>query len=318
MISRKLCISMTAVLLLMTAVFPSMADDCYINDVGHAIIIQDNDDGRTKVIFDLGKDSFTAEGPRLTSIVLTQYVGKDKERFASHKNGPETAIEFSKNLAKVKTSKSSPWNIPGVKGDYHHLDLPLMVEKLRDNEHFLQAEKQMETAMQSLLAATPAEQQNDIMLAKKNWQEETAEKTAMDILRDSRLTAGSANRIIETIPEAYIDVVASRARWLTILAKQQQNPLYIPVFQGTIHKIDKNGDNIDIMLRPEGQHSSLYLCSLDTPACNQAENLLAEKKTATVQATGKLDISKGFIQGNYVIPVKPAEQPFLPTSGQKP
>lgn len=309
---------MTAVLLLMAAVFPSMADDCYINGVGHAIIIQDNDDGRAKVIFDLGKDSFTAEGPRLTSIVLTQYVGKDKERFASHKNGPETAVEFSKNLAKVKTSKSSPWNIPGVKGDYHRLDLPLMVEKLRDNERFLQAEKQMETAMQSLLAATPAEQRNDIMLAQKNWQEETAEKTAMDILLDHRLTAGSANRIIETIPEAYIDVVASRARWLNILAKQQQDPLYVPVFQGTIHKIDRNGDNIDIMLRPEGQHSSLYLCSPDTPACSQAETLLAEKKTATVQATGKLDVSKGFIQGNYVIPVKSAGQPFLPTSGQKP
>ena len=309
MISRNFRTLMAAVLLSIATVVPAMADDCYINDTGHVIIIRDNDEGRAQVIFDFGQDGFTAEGPHLTSIVLTQYVGKDRERFASHKNGPETAVEFSKNLAKVKTSKTSPWNLPGVKGDYHRLDLPLMTEKLRDNEQFSEAEKRMETALQSLLDATPDAQQQDVRLAQKTWQTEIAEKMALDVLLDSNLLADDSSRIIEAIPDAYIDVVSSRARWLDILTKQQQNPLYVPTFTGTIYKIDRGGEGINVMLRPDGQHSNLYLCTSETPACHQAEKILAEKETATVQVAGRLDLIKGFIQENHDIPVRMVKQP---------
>lgn len=318
MISRNLCTSIAAVLLSTAAVSTAVADDCYINDAGHVIIIRDNDEGRAQVIFDFGQDGFTAEGPRLTSIVLTQYVGKDKERFADHKNGPETAVEFSKNLAKVKTSKSSPWNLPNVKGDYLRMDLPLMTERLRDNERFAQAEKQMEAALQSLLDATPEEQQQDVRLAQKAWQTEIAEKMALDVLLDSNLLADtSSSKIIEAIPDAYIDVVSSRTRWLEILAEQQRNLHYVPVFKGIIYKIDRGGEGINVMLRPDGQYTNLYLCSSETPACHQAEKILDGKETATVEVSGRLDLIKGFIQEDHRIPVKTVSLPATASVKQK-
>lgn len=318
MISRNLCTSIAAVLLSTAAVSTAVADDCYINDAGHVIIIRDNDEGRAQVIFDFGQDGFTAEGPRLTSIVLTQYVGKDKERFADHKNGPETAVEFSKNLAKVKTSKSSPWNLPNVKGDYLRMDLPLMTERLRDNERFAQAEKQMEAALQSLLDATPEEQQQDVRLAQKAWQTEIAEKMALDVLLDSNLLADtSSSKIIEAIPDAYIDVVSSRTRWLEILAEQQRNLHYVPVFKGIIYKIDRGGEGINVMLRPDGQYTNLYLCSSETPACHQAEKILDGKETATVEVSGRLDLIKGFIQEDHSIPVKTVSLPATASVKQK-
>ncbi len=310
MICRNLCAFMAAVLLSTAAVSPATADDCYINDAGNVIIIRDNDEGRAQVIFDFGQDGFTAEGPHLTSIVLTQYVGKDKERFADHKNGPETAVEFSKNLAKVKTSKSSPWNLPNVKGDYHRMDLPLMTKKLRDNERFVHAEKQMETALQSLLDATPAEQQQDVRLAQKAWQTEIAEKMALDVLLDSNLLAdASSSKIIEAIPDAYIDVVSLRTRWLEILAEQQRNPHYVPVFKGIIYKIDRGGEGINVMLRPDGQYTNLYLCSSETPACSQAEKILDGKETATLEVAGRLVSIKGFIQEDHSITVRTVPLP---------
>ncbi len=304
MASKNLCVCITVALLSMTASFPAMADDYYISDAGHAIVIRDNDDDRAQVIFDLGQDGFIAEGPRLSSIVLTQYVGKDKERFADHKNGPETAVEFSKDLAKVKTSKSSPWNASHIKGDYHRLDLPRIAEKLRDNEQFVLAEKQMEIALQTLLDATPEGQRIDVLSAQKTWQNEIAEKMALDILLDSDLLADNPNKIIQTIPDAYIDVVTLRTRWLEILKKQQQDAAYKPIFKGIIYQTERGGEGINIMLRPEGQHTSLYLCASETPACHQAEKLLDHQKTVSVQVTGRLDLVKGFLQNDQGITVQ--------------
>ncbi len=321
MIFRDIRSAIATVLLSIMAILPAMADDCYINDAGHVIIIRDNGEGRAQAIFDFEQDSFIAEGPHLTSIVLTQYVGKDKERFAHHKNGPETAIEFSRNLAKVKTSKSSPWNLSVIKGDYHRLDLSFITEKLRNNGQFLEAEKQMETALQSLLDATPKEQQHNVKLAQETWKTEIAEKMALDVLLDSNLLEGvlegDSSRIIKAIPDAYIDVVSLRTRWLEILTKQQQNPQYMPTFKGTIYRMDRGGEGINIMLRPDNQYSNLYLCSSETSACSQAEKILAEKETATVQVTGKLDFVKGFIQEDQGITVKTINQPAIATVRSK-
>ena len=317
MTSRDFFVFMTTALLSIATVSPAIADDCYVNEAGHAIIIRDNDDGRANVIFDLGEDGFTAEGPRLGSIILTQYVGKDKERFANHKNGPETAVEFSKNLAKVKTSKSSPWNITGVKGDYHRLDLALMTEKLRGNEQFAAVEKQMETAMQALLEATPEGQRIDVLSAQKTWQAEIAEKMALDVLLDSNLLIDSSHKIIEAIPDAYIDVVTSRTKWLETLTKQQKDPSYMPTFRGIIYQMDRGGEGVNIMLRPDGQHTNLFLCLTETPACHQAEKLLLHEKTVPVQVTGKLDFTKGFVQGDHAIPVQAIRQPSNPTLPNK-
>lgn len=292
-----------------TSLCPAMADNCYVNDVGNAIVIQDKDDGRSTVIFDLGEDGFTAEGPRLTSIVLTQYIGSDKERFAEHINGPEVAVEFSKDLAKVKTSKNSPWNIDGIKGDYFRLDLPKMLEKLRGDARFTECEKKMEEAFKALLDATPEEQKNDIVLAQKEWQEEIAEKMALDVLLDSDLIDQENHKVSQAIPDAYLDVIRARTRWLEILTKQQRDPNYAATFTGTLYKMDRGGAGINIMLRADGQYSNIFLCAADTVECTQADNLLAEKDSTYAKATGRLDTIKGFKQDGKAIPVKAATRP---------
>lgn len=299
------------------SILPALADNCYVNDVGNAIVIQDKDDGRSTVIFDLGEDGFTAEGPRLTSIVLTQYVGSDKERYAEHKNGPEVAVEFSKDLAKVKTSKNSPWNVDGIKGDYFRLDLPKMLEKLRGDARFSECEKKMQEALTALLEATPENQKNDIVLAQKEWQEEIAEKMALDVLLDSDIIDQEAHKVTQAIPDAYLDVVRARTRWLDILTKQQRDPNYTATLTGTLYKMDRGGAGINIMLRADGQYSNIFLCASETVECTHADNLLAEKDSTHAQASGRLDLVKGFKQDGRPIPVKAVARPVDTTLPQE-
>ena len=292
-----------AIIILLSIAYPlARADNCYINDTGNTLIIHDNDNGRAQVIFNFENDAFTAEGPRTISIVLTQYVGIDKTRFMDQQNGPEVAIEFSKNLAKVKLSKSSPWAHSNISGNYHQLELSFIREKLQNNAQFKEVEQQMLTALEALIAVTPINQQEELLNTQTTWLTKVAKDKIMDILFNNFQIQKDPKKIPQAVSEAYIDVISSRTRWLNILTQQQQYSHYIPTLKGIIYKGEQNSQGIPIMFRPNEQKMTLHLCESESPNCIQADQLLQNTESQSVQISCRFNLTTGCIQeSNEVI-----------------
>lgn len=277
---------------------PALAADYYIGEKGNGESVSggaldiEQKGGWTFATFNLGQNGFSAAGMRRGDRVVLDHFREDGPRPGGKENFGLTLV-FSGEQVKVNVDPRVPdsWQNRAVNKRFYQLSYAKQADSMRaEDARFAKAERRMNDAMAELLAASSADGQSAVRRGQAKWMS-GIDSRVQTVIMYSALTEYSNVR--KNILQGYTAVLNDRAMMLSEMAKQAQNPQYVPSMKGTISFAYCELED-GICFSPRDHYVSIPLCKAGTPACRAAEKLLEGEMEADVKVTGRLEPARGF------------------------